>query len=499
MLREKGQGSNMARIITQLYEHTTRALLEAALATRELGYTDESGNESLSFKTNAGAFRRFPSLTLLARSSAAALIGYNPATSGMAATTLQAAIDELKAAGTGGTTTGSGTAGVFALWSSGTALGNGVLSQSSNQVLFEGDTVANLYRAAAGSLQTDGSLGVVGGFVALGLAGLNGRVNLCTGYQFDSSTVSNTSAAYLSPTITKNNSNVRVFNVLYIAPSLIPGGSNASTTLNVLNVDPQEVSNTGLTVNLLRLGYNGAQRLLLTSAGNLTVQGSLATTAGSITSGASLFASLTLSIGTALTYDSAAASTDSAYVNFVVTKNNTNARTFSGLKVYPTLSVGGSNTNTTVNLLETDTVNGGVTGLTVNLLKLGYGGIERFRVDSVGNLWTSLLSTNQLVFVGSGADAGKLMSTTLYTRADGTGLGVNIAPADADVSIDIPSSIYLRPRLGTPADPAAGYARQYMKGTKIIWQYNDTGTVRYRYMELSGAGAALTDNGTTPP
>lgn len=68
-----------------------------------------------------------------------------------------------------------------------------------------------------------------------------------------------------------------------------------------------------------------------------------------------------------------------------VTKNDANVRTFSGVKIAPTLNTGASNTTTTFNVLEIDTTNTSMTGLTTNLLKLSYGGTQRFLIDSLGN------------------------------------------------------------------------------------------------------------------
>jgi hypothetical protein len=51
----------------------------------------------------------------------------------------------------------------------------------------------------------------------------------------------------------------------------------------------------------------------------------------------------------------------------------------------------------------------------------------------------------------------------------------------------------------TPESPAAGsQARVYMKGDKLIVQYDDSGTVRYKYLALTGSGTSWTHT-TTPP
>lgn len=126
----------MARIVYQNHEDTTRALLQASLQTREIGYTDEAGYQELIILTEGGQYRHFPSLERLddaaSAASGAALIGFYPTTAGMSATTVQAAIEELHSAGSGGTLTGSGTAGTLAKWGSTTALSNSILSEASS-------------------------------------------------------------------------------------------------------------------------------------------------------------------------------------------------------------------------------------------------------------------------------------------------------------------------------------------------------------------------------
>ena len=73
-------------------------------------------------------------------------------------------------------------------------------------------------------------------------------------------------------------------------------------------------------------------------------------------------------------------------LGFSVTKNDSNTRTFHGLRVRPTLNTGGSNANTIVNLLEIDTINTATTGLTTNLLRANYGGTSRLVVTSAGSI-----------------------------------------------------------------------------------------------------------------
>lgn len=51
----------------------------------------------------------------------------------------------------------------------------------------------------------------------------------------------------------------------------------------------------------------------------------------------------------------------------------------------------------------------------------------------------------------------------------------------------------------TPANPANGTeVKMYMKDDKIIFQYNDAGTVRYKYLDLTGTGVTWQHSTTAP-
>lgn len=51
----------------------------------------------------------------------------------------------------------------------------------------------------------------------------------------------------------------------------------------------------------------------------------------------------------------------------------------------------------------------------------------------------------------------------------------------------------------TPANPAAGtQAKIYMKDDKLILQFNDAGTVRYKYLDLTGTGVTWVHSTTAP-
>lgn len=80
--------------------------------------------------------------------------------------------------------------------------------------------------------------------------------------------------------LTKNDGNTRTFFDTLIKPTINTGAGNSATTLNVLTVDTINTVVTGVTTNLLRVNYGGANQLNLTSGGALTVATSLSIAGG---------------------------------------------------------------------------------------------------------------------------------------------------------------------------------------------------------------------------
>lgn len=87
----------------------------------------------------------------------------------------------------------------------------------------------------------------------------------------------------------------------------------------------------------------------------------------------------------------------SATLNLTVNKNDALTKTFQGLHIQPTINAGASNTNTTLNVLNVDTTNTATTGVTTNLLRLAYGGTERLKVTSAGDLTISNFAASGVV------------------------------------------------------------------------------------------------------
>lgn len=108
-----------------------------------------------------------------------------------------------------------------------------------------------------------------------------------------------------------------------------------------------------------------------------------------------------------------------------VTKNDSNTRTFFGALYHPVLNTGGSNANTTFNIIGVDTTNTAVTGLTTNLMNLSYGGASKFKVASDG---TTTVPTGTLAVtiangtsaLGTSAIASGACASVVTTAATGT-------------------------------------------------------------------------------
>jgi hypothetical protein len=68
-----------------------------------------------------------------------------------------------------------------------------------------------------------------------------------------------------------------------------------------------------------------------------------------------------------------------------------------------------------------------------------------------------------------------------------------------DVNVDVLGATTIDETTVTPDDPTDGdQCRFYMKGDKFIIQYNDSGTIRYKYLTLTGTGVTWTHTTTAP-
>lgn len=189
--------------------------------------------------------------------------------------------------------------------------------------------------------------------------------------------------------------------------------------------------------------------------------------------------------------------------SFSLTKNDANTRQFYGYKLRATLNAGGSNAGTTLNLLDFDTVNTTLTGLTVNLMRLAYGGSEKFKVSSAGNvyaaaLYASSLTDNMLPY----QNGGLLKDSAIFHNgvSGNTGIGgtqtnaklyiANAVGGTGDIELSVSTS--------TPAPVSSAGPKIYSKGSKLIFVIDDGGTTRYKYLDLTGTGITWVHTTSAP-
>lgn len=345
----------MAQIAYLNHEDLTRALVEAALQTREVGFTAVAGYEELIIKSEAGSFYHFPSLERLIDADAAALIGFDPP-SGMSATDVQAALEELYAGIGGGSVVGTGTAGSLTVWASGTTLGNSsILSEAASKLLFSADAVATLYRSAASTMKTDAALHVAGLLSALAGA------NIATTLTFASDAVANLYRSAAS--VLKTDATFNAVLGLATAGQLVFNG------------------------DALAAIYRFSAGMLITS-GNFTVGDELFVGTDLHVLGAADVTGDLLVSGYFNAYGFIQSSTATgqymALIDGTFDKNTGTMRQWYGLRIYPTIQFGGSNSDTTVNLLDIDTDTITDTGAVINLIKVSYDGSQRMRLQSDG-------------------------------------------------------------------------------------------------------------------
>ncbi len=105
----------------------------------------------------------------------------------------------------------------------------------------------------------------------------------------------------------------------------------------------------------------------------------------------------------------------------------------------------------------------------------------------------------EIAFVtGSDATSKDDGEIAFYTSAGGSNPAERMRVRQ-DGTVDFAKSILLSEQSTTPANPAQdSEARMYVRGDKLIVQFNDGGTVRYKSMLLSGTGATWVQSETPP-
>lgn len=192
--------------------------------------------------------------------------------SGTIVATSLAATLGVAAGGTGATTlTANGV-----LYGNGTSAIQATAQGGANTVL-----VAN---AGAPSFSSTPRLDALGLGEAAPAAGLE-----VTGKTINTDATNTVGAGAFDFSVTKNDSNTRVFHGVLINATLNVGGSNANTTVNALTVDMTPTAVTGVTANVADFRYNGATSVSVKSGGILNAatgfQISNAATSGNVLRG----------------------------------------------------------------------------------------------------------------------------------------------------------------------------------------------------------------------
>lgn len=104
--------------------------------------------------------------------------------------------------------------------------------------------------------------------------------------------------------------------------------------------------------------------------------------------------------------------------------------------------------------------------------------------------------TNRLLTIFSkDADGSARSNLEFQTGATPT----RAAYITQDQSFGIDKNITLEEVAATPTDPTSGtQARIYLKGDKLVIQFNDGGTVRYKWLDLTGTGVTWTHSTSAP-
>ena len=91
--------------------------------------------------------------------------------------------------------------------------------------------------------------------------------------------------------------------------------------------------------------------------------------------------------------------------------------------------------------------------------------------------------------------SGSLTNAMVITQGQLVGIGVT----NPDTELHLNGAMTFSEISTTPANPDAdGETRVYVKADKLIVQYNEASTIRYKYLDLTGTGVTWTHT-TTPP
>lgn len=117
-----------------------------------------------------------------------------------------------------------------------------------------------------------------------------------------------------------------------------------------------------------------------------------------------------------------------------------------------------------------------------------------------GSYYLTATTTNGLTLSAPNLTTGKLFRAVVPASGfSGYELYIEDTNGVRKFAVDAGGSIWLSPVAANPADPASSSETHfYLKGSKLIAQYNDAGTVRYKYLDLTGTGTTWTHTTVAP-
>ncbi|HUI94034.1 MAG TPA: hypothetical protein VLX68_17480 [Chitinivibrionales bacterium] len=144
---------------------------------------------------------------------------------------------------------------------------------------------------------------------------------------------------------------------------------------------------------------------------------------------------------------------------------------------------------------------GTIDGAQLKLDVTGYAGFNGLRVGLDGSNDILADSANGLTITSKNASAKmqfKTGGTSNIRMTIDSGGNVGIGQTNPGSKLDVAGALTLEPT-NTPANPASSAeGRIYIRNNKLIIQYNDAGTIRYKYLALNGTGVTWVHTTTAP-
>lgn len=117
----------------------------------------------------------------------------------------------------------------------------------------------------------------------------------------------------------------------------------------------------------------------------------------------------------------------------------------------------------------------------------------------------AILSLNRDVILNSIDDTNKAVCD-LYLNSSNNASSINFRTSNTNgvtptlrLTIGPEGAVKYYAITTTPSNPTAGNEMNiYLKNNKLVIQYNDAGTVRYKYLDLTGTGVTWTHTTTAP-